>query len=442
MVKLLFLTILLVLSLTCLSQSNVTIKGTITHSTNELELENMSEKKSFLLANEIFRAIPRKSNRIIFKFPLTQAGYFRIGRNQLYISPGDQSEFTIDYDDPSKASFIGSNVQINTYLKTTPFPKAGSFIYAGKNIKSTLDSTQKFILQAGNERIELLESLSITDTKIIKQEFIRIQADILNSIYQIPTYFSWKHNLSDPQSDSIKLLNDLFLVNYLKDSAKLPLNDKYLALESYRDIVELILPYRNISQHYLKVIDWINANTIAHDLKNADSLSNLNAIKQRINRLLSKDYKKRLTSILNNQILYGDGKLATNFLFMNENGQLQKLSDFKGNYIYIDLWATWCSPCIENLQHFDSIRLRYPKLVILILSIDEDKKSWNLALKKLKLFGFQGMVDRAKLAKYMIGSIPRAILINPDFTVNKLKAPLMGTKNFDLLMESIDINMR
>jgi thiol-disulfide isomerase/thioredoxin/multidrug efflux pump subunit AcrA (membrane-fusion protein) len=223
------------------------------------------------------------------------------------------------------------------------------------------------------------------------------------------------------------------------------INQTANSVSKQKELVEIEKTGLDIRQNFITAL--LNSKSVIGEWKNKYMITATETGKlQFVNYFQANSWIKagqELFYIIPEQPTYfGDGKLATNFLFMNENGQLQKLSDFKGNYIYIDLWATWCSPCIENLQHFDSIRLRYPKLVILILSIDEDKKSWSLALKKLNLFGFQGMVDRAKLAKYMVGSIPRAILINPDFTVNKLKAPLMGTKNFDLLMESIDINMR
>ena len=40
-----------------------------------------------------------------------------------------------------------------------------------------------------------------------------------------------------------------------------------------------------------------------------------------------------------------DGSVSPSFNFENHKGGMTKLEDFKGKYVYIDVWATWCAPC-------------------------------------------------------------------------------------------------
>ena len=43
------------------------------------------------------------------------------------------------------------------------------------------------------------------------------------------------------------------------------------------------------------------------------------------------------------------GKLSPQFLFENTKGRLVGLNEFKGNYVYINIWASECEPCQEEL---------------------------------------------------------------------------------------------
>ncbi|GGI25290.1 peroxiredoxin family protein [Pedobacter mendelii] len=113
------------------------------------------------------------------------------------------------------------------------------------------------------------------------------------------------------------------------------------------------------------------------------------------------------------------GSIAPDFAQPDQNGKIVKLSDFKGKYVFIDFWASWCHPCRdENPNVLAQYNLYKDKnLVILSVSLDEIKDNWIKAIKEDKLPWKQlSDLKRQNEAKvrYSVGSIPENFLVDPD----------------------------
>jgi peroxiredoxin len=67
------------------------------------------------------------------------------------------------------------------------------------------------------------------------------------------------------------------------------------------------------------------------------------------------------------------GSPAPDFRLQDLRGEAQALSQFKGKVLLINFWATWCAPCLKELQHFQQMHESMQKdgLEILAISIDE-----------------------------------------------------------------------
>ena len=112
------------------------------------------------------------------------------------------------------------------------------------------------------------------------------------------------------------------------------------------------------------------------------------------------------------------GSKAYGFKYLDINGKEVSLDDFKGRYVYIDIWATWCAPCREELPHLQTLEEAFQGTNICFVSIstDQDKAKWEQTVKDEKMGGIQLHTggDEEFLNAFRVKGIPRFILINPE----------------------------
>mgnify|MGYP000119336209 CR=1 FL=1 len=123
---------------------------------------------------------------------------------------------------------------------------------------------------------------------------------------------------------------------------------------------------------------------------------------------------------------------AFDFSAMDKDGNTVKLSDYKGKKVYINVWASWCGPCIREMPELEKVyqKLKDNKdIVFLSMTSPNDAefknqspqdKSKDVILKKAKELGATYPVlfdvnDRF-IINYAIRSFPTHILINSDGT--------------------------
>jgi len=123
------------------------------------------------------------------------------------------------------------------------------------------------------------------------------------------------------------------------------------------------------------------------------------------------------------------GTLSPQFYnYKNYNGGSNSLKDFKGKYVFIDIWATWCLNCWEEFPYLKKLEDKYKdkNIVFVSLSCDRFEKEWRNAIKKEKPGGIQLLADEREdsfFKAYAVSGIPRYILLDPDGRIIDYNAP-------------------
>ncbi|MBK0368694.1 TlpA family protein disulfide reductase [Flavobacterium agrisoli] len=142
-----------------------------------------------------------------------------------------------------------------------------------------------------------------------------------------------------------------------------------------------------------------------------------------MNASTSQDDKKVITDLYNKLLIVDKGQLSPQFVkYENNAGGVTSLSELKGKYVYIDVWATWCGPCMAELPFLQKLEDKYREKNITFVSISVDKASahdkWKKMIVDKKLGGIQLIADKdfdsQFIKDYSIMAIPRFILLDPN----------------------------
>lgn len=112
------------------------------------------------------------------------------------------------------------------------------------------------------------------------------------------------------------------------------------------------------------------------------------------------------------------GRVSPNFRAVDIEGKEWTLLDFRGKYVYIDMWATWCGPCKQEMPYLKQLEKQFEdaSIVFLGLSVDRDKSKWEEMAGSGNLTGVQLYLGTQSSFQeaYRAESIPRFILLDKD----------------------------
>lgn len=228
--------------------------------------------------------------------------------------------------------------------------------------------------------------------------------------------------------------SDLYMKYKENDTQKA---DQYLALSNklFEETVIFVIDY--VSTHPNEAERIIDENLFMFD-RDYTHLARVMSIiekqpqfdakiKERVAQKYNESAKKRML-----------GKMAQNFTLCDADGKEVSLYEYKGKYVWLNFWASWCAPCRAKsrmiVNEYDTIQNE--ELVILSVSFDEDEKLWLNAAKKDRICwmslrnkeGFDGKIKE----EYHIETLPSTFFLDKDMRIVMENPTIIEVRNWIL----------
>lgn len=349
----------------------------------------------------------------------------------LYLRPGDQLSLTIDpaqFDE--SLQFDGKGSAINNFL--------ASIVLMEDTIKGLSQlavlSEDSFLVEFRKNYISKENALE--KSVIIDQEFKdwylkNNEWEFHFNLLNYPSYRSYfKKEEFEPSenfyafqdsldlNDSSNLKYDFF-IPYIQRQISTKVGEKFKdkgpqdASEYVMASVEEVrsIPSEPIREELLYEVINVHLNRLNKDDRDAliAEWKALNSSKKRLK--IVEDKLEVLASL-------AKGNPAPDFKYVNLQGDSMTMDNFKGKVIYIDVWATWCAPCIAEHPYMEELQKQYEdeNVAFIAVSVDSSPEPWKKMVNKKKLGGIhlyaEGAWDATIMQKYGISGIPRFILID------------------------------
>ncbi|HET7360476.1 MAG TPA: TlpA disulfide reductase family protein, partial [Salinimicrobium sp.] len=345
----------------------------------------------------------------------------------------------------------------------------------GKEFNQYIQDARKVWDEIQGDDIEAFYHLKKVDFKEKIIEIQEVQEKLLSSVSNIP------ESLREREKRNI----GYFGIAMLQVYDQLPKNEEKFKTEDYADVFENYpnIDYANendfeysifykglVRKHYnkkteelakrndldeiqafFKVINKIPNEKIQNDLlynrvyreiTYTDDIDGL--YEQYMEISTDENYKKEITDSYKKLKKITKGQPSPKFVdYENHSGGKTSLDDLKGDYVYIDVWATWCGPCLNEIPALKKLEEEYEdnNIKFVSISVDErqDYEKWKQMVTDKDLKGVQLIADDAWqsdfIQGYQIKGIPRFILLDPEGNIVTSRAPYPSDKNLIKLFE-------
>ena len=109
------------------------------------------------------------------------------------------------------------------------------------------------------------------------------------------------------------------------------------------------------------------------------------------------------------------GQTAPDFALKSSTGENLRLSEYRGDVVMINFWATWCGPCRQEMPLLDELYTRYQRVGFNLLGVNIDDDSGR-AMTMIRELGVTFPVlfdERKEVSKmYDVGAMPVTVIID------------------------------
>ncbi len=378
----------------------------------------------------------------------------------LYLIKGTKIDFTADFNDfNNSVKFQGDLIKINEYLNkqnitinNTAFNSA-EFLYASEP-EVFENSFNKFNDELNSDLMRFNESYLSKYEKFIEFEEYRLKYMSLSLLLQYHNNIKEEAHedlnyLINEHTANIELNNpDLIMIWEYRNFLPQYVNYKFVKKVSEEEtkiatvaeyasaLFEIIEEEFNndliLEELYFVFLDELTSNYGVNDMHDYfERYKNLNTDKNKL---------KIIEDSFNIWNRLSEGQPSVDFSFPDINGNIYKLNDFKGKYVYIDVWATWCGPCRIEMPHLKRLKENFKNknIEIIGISVDERKSDWENFINRENLGGVQlyaGGWNNELVQHFMITGIPRFILLDKDGKIISANAERPSGKIEEILNE-------
>jgi len=398
-----------------------------------------------------------------------EAGYFTLWhdrqRVRLFLRPGDDLKVKADVKNWDESLvFEGEGAAANAFLQEQNRRKAD--LYAAQGSFQEMTKLEEAVFRRELEQIyeELFEALQyFEDTHSQKEgpfaelEALRLELEHATRLLKYPeahAYFSGRANYT-PSTGYYHFLNDLDW-----DEAqvlKLPVFDDFLPAwldyqalargsegRSVNDWLELRLGIIGEEISDPAVRDYAYLTTAGKAMETDGIHLDPELVESAVQRIDSEDLRKELARQYRRWAPLAAGQPAPAFAYKNPAGEPVSLADLRGRYLYVDVWATWCGPCLRELPFLEAYQKQYEnseRLAFVSVSIDERPEQWRRFVIEKELKGIQLLADKGWNSQicldYQISELPRFLLIDPEGRIIDADAPRPSSAELAGMLERL-----
>ncbi len=359
----------------------------------------------------------------------------------LYLRPGDKSKMTVDCSDiKSTLMFTGSGANNNMFVNKEEWVLNSYREKVLRNFHEPVYYNPDDFTRAANQRLAYKLHFLDSITKIYKI------SPVLKEIHYWKFYGEWATaRINYPKTHEM----------YTSEKANLP--------QGYFDFVKDVKTAEKGSDKGLAYFYFLNGlmnkkfelygdTTTSFESFAKKTMSGRALYEYMAFRLGSK-YSQEAMAMFEKKSPYPDlaalvearfrnmkemlpGSPAPEIKLMSSDGNPFSFASFKGRYIYIDFWATWCGPCIKEIPSLIELEKEYHGKDIVFVSISFDKDAdvpkWKNFITKNTMGNVQLWAtdeSNKKLTKsWNISSIPRFVILDRDGKVVDANAPYPSSR--------------
>lgn len=433
-----------------------------------LKIENISENPYLLGASQI-KFFDKQKNNISMISELPR-GFYNFFGDSIYLS----RDTKWDLDFTKKENFYLSLDKENEvfYKINQIWNKKISNLYKSM-FENSLAAPDNFL----NELQELIKK---TDELLLEKnldlDFVRFQKENFRyaakyaALLYVRNYGNkWDHKTGDivPNGKKLTVEEQKKLEFFIEEKMILEDEDLFRNATFYRSFIELRknfydnFPTESTDNYFLaefqstdrffkseliKEFFWFEAvknyfnygSNSKYDKVNYDTY---------MSRATNKSFKEHIEKLYKEISKLAKGAKTPGFNYENQDGEKISLESLKGSYVYLDLWATWCGPCLIQFPYLKQLKKTYKdrpiKFVGISLDDPKDKEKWKEFLKKEALEGIQLLADKdfkSDFARFFnITGIPRFILLDKQGRIIEKNAPNPSSKEIHKLLNSLDL---